>query len=313
MKIIFLARAKVEEHKGGTELNNRILVNIGLEKGHDVVEMDFNSYNRDEIKTADVVVISCGMRVFPVEEQHWILDNCKNVIRYDGDYGFCKFGNCKCFGDMTASAECGECTPSSELYMLHARYLKECKYYVFLSPGHVDMFKRFYDVPDDKVLLYVPFYKPDEDFQNQGLNRIKNSVLWAGRFSMSKGLSKTMTTMINNPEKKFFVCGQAATTEATTQIITQLNNINNCTYLGDIEHDTMPHIYNLMENFIFEGTWPDTGPGTILEAALCGCNLITNTKIATILSNNFKDLEDMRKQIIESKTRFWNKIEELKK
>ena len=65
----------------------------------------------------------------------------------------------------------------------------------------------------------------------------------------------------------------------------------------------------LAEKFIYDGYWPDTGPATVIEAQLCGCEVLTSPVKATILTNNFKDEADIRNRIRMAKKEYWNNLE----
>ena len=81
--------------------------------------------------------------------------------------------------------------------------------------------------------------------------------------------------------------------------------------MGHVPHEELPEIFNKYEGFIYKGLWPDTGPATVIEAMLCGCEIYTDPALATILTNNFKNDDDLRQRIKEAKPGFWKKLEEI--
>jgi len=311
MKIIFLTENTVEEYMGGAQMNTRSLVEVGRERGHVVEEMTRANMNKDELLTADLVVL-VKIKQFKDEDLEWVMDNCK-FIKSEMDYEFCEFGNCECFGEVDMIAGCGKCNSESRRIRLFNKLFDKAEYFSFFTPGQREMFRNFFGEKVDKSILQLQFYGDADKFHNMGLQRIHNSVFWVGRFSKSKGLDKVLAMAIKSPHINFFFCGKAATPQDTNRIIQLINNIGNCTYLGCIKYEDLPHYYNLMETFVYEGYWPDTGPATVIEAMLCGCNISANKRLATILSNNFTSEEDLRTRIAEAKPAFWKKLEEVLK
>ena len=308
MKIIFLTNDTVEEFHGGAQLNTRSLVLHGRELGHEVSEMTVKTYDREELKKADLVVL-VALKLFKPEDIYWVADNCK-FIKAEMDYAFCKFGNCKCFGEELEIDKCGQCNPNLEHMKLYDYLLDKSQYFVFFTPQQREHWRTFFGDKVDNSILYLQFYDDDKKFTNMGLTRLKNSILWVGRFSLSKGVPNILKIATENPDMNFYFVGKASTPDQTEAYVKLIKNVNNCTYLGHIPHDQLPLIYNLCEKFIYYGLWPDTGPATIVEAMLCGCQVLTEKHLATILSNDFKSIEDIRNRIRNSKDEFWNKIKE---
>jgi len=297
MKISFLIDQTLELHKGGAELNCRKLVELGREKGHEVLEItDGTKFKKSKIKGSDVVIL-VNIRSFKKDDIIWIINNFKS-FKLEMDYGFCETKNCSCFAKEDLIKKCNKC--NSELYNFYEKLIKNTTF-IFLSPRHKEIFETFFGKIDNSF-LYIPFYSDEKLYYDYKVTRIKNSVLWAGRMTPSKGVYNIIHKAIDNPQFEFFFAGKC-------EFPMVFRNISNCTYLGDIDFKTMPLLFNLMEIFIYEGNWPDTGPVTVLEALLCGCKLSTNKEVATILSNDFTTSTDLRKLINDSKEEFWKKIE----
>ena len=309
MKVIFLSNDTLEEYFGGAQLNTRSLVEYGKERGHDTSEMTVKTFNKKELKKADLVVM-VALKLFDYEDVRWVADNCK-FIKAEMDYAFCVFGNCKCFSNELEITKCGKCSPNMEHMKLYDELLDKSQYFVFFTPGQREHWRTFFGDKVDKSILYTQFYADDKEFYNMGLQRIPNSALWVGRFSLSKGVPNALKLAAEHPEMTFFFVGKAQTEQETALYRAHINNLNNCTYLGHMSHEQLPLLYNLCENFVYKGLWPDTGPATVYEAMLCGCNVITDTKFATILSNGHKTEKEIRKAIRNSKKIFWEKIEKI--
>ena len=48
---------------------------------------------------------------------------------------------------------------------------------------------------------------------------------------------------------------------------------------GSVPYDEIPNLMNRAKNFIFLPRWPEPQGRVVIEAALCGCNLITNDRV----------------------------------
>jgi glycosyltransferase involved in cell wall biosynthesis len=51
------------------------------------------------------------------------------------------------------------------------------------------------------------------------------------------------------------------------------------TYHGSVPYGEVPNLMNRAKNFVFLPRWPEPQGRVVIEAALCGCNLITNDHV----------------------------------
>ena len=51
------------------------------------------------------------------------------------------------------------------------------------------------------------------------------------------------------------------------------------TYHGTVLYDQVPILMNRAKNFVFLPRWPEPQGRVVIEAALCGCNLIVNENV----------------------------------
>lgn len=270
--------------------------------------MTLKTFDKARLVEADAIVL-VGLRQFKTDDLNWIIKNCKNIVKAEMDYGFCEFGNCKCFSSDELINNCGRCTPDNELIELYNQLFDKCKYFVFFTPAQREHFRKFFGNKVDNSILYVQFYDDLAKYYDMNLTRIPNSYLWCGRISVSKGWTETLMKASQHPDKRFFFIGKPHNPGDLAQVKTLIENQRNCCYLGSYPHDQMYLFYNLMENFVYDGQWPDTGPATVIEAKLCGCTVYASPHTATILSNNFISDQDIRDRITQSKELFWTKLE----
>ena len=81
------------------------------------------------------------------------------------------------------------------------------------------------------------------------------------------------------------------------------------TYHGSVPYSEIPVLMNRAKNFVFLPRWPEPQGRVVVEAAMCGCNLITNQNVGATsfpfdIANpaNFAGAED----------EFWSAIEQIK-
>lgn len=80
------------------------------------------------------------------------------------------------------------------------------------------------------------------------------------------------------------------------------------TYHGVVPYEKIPEYMNRAKNFVFFPRWPEPQGRVVVEAALCGCNLITNDKVGAT-SFPFDISEPTNFEAADNE--FWEKIERL--
>lgn len=77
------------------------------------------------------------------------------------------------------------------------------------------------------------------------------------------------------------------------------------TWLGKVPYDELPNLYNRARNFVFLPRWPEPMGRVVIEAALCGCQIIGNDRVGA-LSFPF-DLADPN-NYADARERFWRRV-----
>jgi glycosyltransferase involved in cell wall biosynthesis len=84
-------------------------------------------------------------------------------------------------------------------------------------------------------------------------------------------------------------------------------NLDFGTYHGTIPYDQVPNLMNRAKNFVFLPRWPEPQGRVVIEAALSGCQLITNERVgATSFDFDISRPENFNHPTLE----LWQKIEE---
>ena len=78
------------------------------------------------------------------------------------------------------------------------------------------------------------------------------------------------------------------------------------TYHGVVSYEKIPLLMNRAQNFVFLPRWPEPQGRVVIEAALCGCNLITNERVGATSfpfdisdANNFHNATQELWEVIE--------------
>jgi glycosyltransferase involved in cell wall biosynthesis len=80
------------------------------------------------------------------------------------------------------------------------------------------------------------------------------------------------------------------------------------TYHGSVPYSEIPIFMNRAKNFVFLPRWPEPQGRVVVEAALCGCNLITNENVgATSFPFDIRNPANFT----HASDEFWTAIEEL--
>jgi glycosyltransferase involved in cell wall biosynthesis len=137
---------------------------------------------------------------------------------------------------------------------------------IFCSPAHLEEFSRFlHERPKNSYAFYQEI--DTKIFNN--LNQKRDiPYLYVGALNWFKGLDRAIEIFGNSGLK---IIGRK--TEAVKSIPSHIE------YLGEKNAIELSQIYNKTINFVHLPRCQESFCRTVVEAALCGCNLITNENI----------------------------------
>ncbi|MBX9811961.1 MAG: hypothetical protein K2Y16_10170 [Burkholderiales bacterium] len=165
---------------------------------------------------------------------------------------------------------------------------------IFLSPLHQRITYRVLQL-DDSTPHFV--MKPSIDgsrFYNRNLER-DIDYLFVGVIGEAKGLA-AMRARFRDADIHF--AGRLAPGAG----------LDFGTYHGHVPYDKVPELMNRARHFVFLPRWPEPQGRVVVEAALCGCKLITNENVgATSFPFDISRIENFRNAADE----FWERIENL--
>ena len=311
MKINYVAYLDPFEYGGGGELTWRRLLEVGTELGHKIkVSSVYKSVKIDIFKKADLFLLA-NIYNNPVRfkprrlKRFFDKDFIKNIIRNEK---YIHFDNAYCdVCDLPGYLPCnglirGQECPfkrrwtfwlSKKCFRNSTRDLyKYSILNVFLSPFHRKTVQKMLE--EDIVGDYYEC-KPVIDYRKFYDQKIERHIdnLFVGVICEAKGL--------NNMKKQF--------PDGNIVMIGKTKKGEDKKFgkrLGYVPYEEMPTYYNRTRNFVFLPRWPEPRGRAVLEAALCGCNLICNDSVGA-LSFPF-DIRDP-KRFSNAEEEFWEIVE----
>lgn len=192
------------------------------------------------------------------------------------------------------------------------RYLKEnqriklfqsCKKTFFLTDFHYQLFKVNYgDIFKNIEIVADPI--DTNLFFDKKQNR-EDKILYVGFMHEMKGTTTFFEYVFSKPETEFVIAGWGS------NMYTFLaQNAPNVKFLGPVEYENMPDLYNQYETIFYSPILPEPFCRSICEAALCG------TRIMSFSPKNIGCLNEMDrlgKDILKNNCEnapeiFWEKI-----
>ena len=291
MKINFVSYVDPTRHSGGGEMISMDIINSGLEKGHTFTMSSVRPGKRmefDESADLDIVVDLFNYPVtlksrgawqdFPQEFKNQIIRRHKFVHLSNAYVDICNEPYLPCSGNILQ--KCSYKTSkhffrnlalrdfSGKCFSLRPQvrdFFSKSKLNIFLSPLHRDTVLNILNTD-----LLPPSYvlSPTVDskrFFNQNLVR-NIEYLFVGVIGEAKGLEEMRHRYAG---EDIHFAGK----------IFPGASLNFGTYHGAISYDEVPNLMNRAKNFVFLPRWPEPQGRVVIEAALCGCNLITNNLV----------------------------------
>jgi len=164
----------------------------------------------------------------------------------------------------------------------------------FVSPLHKRIASSVLGLEEEKGRVLPPLIDTDK-FSNQHQERdIEN--LFVGVLSEAKGLV--------NMRKKF---SKKSITLIGRSVDGRKPEFGD--FLGQVSYEKVPEYMNRARNFVFMPRWPEPQGRVVVEAALCGCNLILNENVG---ADSFGFELDQPENLLDAEEEFWNELEQIR-
>lgn len=319
MKINFVSYLNPFKFSGGGETVNKTLINTGRERGHKFTFTTAKDYQSGFDETADLDFL-VDVFNFPHTiksrgnwirlDQNLISEIVKNrpFVHLSHAYvDVCNLGYLPCSG--VASNPCPSKSNFSISRSIISRELgSKCFAQnglvtqsftsslanIFVSPLHLRTTEKILNLTLQNNSIILKPVISLQDFKNMGLERdIEN--LFVGVISEAKGYYNLREEY---KDKSIVLAGK----------LHPDIKLDFGTYLGELPYSEMPALMNRAKNFVYLPRWPEPQGRVVVEAALSGCNLVTNENVGAISFDfDISQPENLEKPEEE----FWESLEEV--
>lgn len=275
MKIAWLSYLDPHVFTGGGELANRTLIETGRRRGHEIavspwlrtrpqrVARRLGLHRRVAVDwDADVFVLANlrnqGARgdLFPERLVRRVLATGRAVVLADAWVDICPL-------DLPCDGDVSRCPPACSKRWGNLLY-GSARAAVFVSPMQRRLAEQVLDAELPRCVLYAPPTIDTDRFRPLGLER-DIDVLYVGTINEAKGY--------DNLIERF---GASRLTFAGRNA---LGREVEGTYLGPRPYEELPELYNRARTFAHLPRWNEPMGRTVVEAALCGCELVLNDRV----------------------------------
>jgi len=269
MKVLWIQDFNTKQHKGGAQQTNEVMIQVGLKKGHEINVITYEDKLPDN-KEYDVTIVNNMTKFAYSDIEHLKRNKC---VRYEHDYW---------------------------LADNYKDSFKGYKHSIFLSPLHYEttVKKVGYNIEDYSIL---PSPIDSKLFNTKDRDPIKNTVAVVGNMCELKGLNEFMVYLESNPSTVFNIVGWGET-EA-------LKKYPNVKIYEQMSLKNIARFYKRNESFYHRPLWNEPFGRTVVEAYLCGCNLICNSNVGALSYGwDFNDYDKIKREVNTS-NKFWKIIE----
>lgn len=265
MRVLFIHDFTVEQWLGGAQIEIEWMREVGKRKGHECLLLTPDNYDREMVKSADLIVLNNIAR-FSNEEIKWVVSQ-KPYIKWEHDYSFTLPGRKGFFINLFQHSICN----------------------IFLSPLHLNEHLSQIPIQNAKNLVMASPMNVDL-FRNMNIERDMDFI-YVGRISPVKGIMNVLITAAVNPDKTFYFVGSGPVEK-------MVKEVPNCRLLGEIPHEKMAEIYSRAKFLIHLPIWKEPFGQIVVQAKLCGCSLILNQNVGAVSFSWFFSDDNKLREIL---------------
>jgi len=304
VRIAWLSYLDCHVFDGGGELAQRRVIAAGRGRGHKISESPFlrsrpqRALRRSGLLrslaidwSADLFVLA-NIRNCPQIPQRFPHELIERALATGRAVAFQDAWVDVCPLDVPCGGDRSRCRPECDRTFGNELFGTACAA-VFVSPLHRDIVAGSLDTPlPDEVVLARPMVDADH-FRPRDLER-DIDVLYVGTISAAKGYYELLERF--GPERLTFA-GPA-----------YLGHEVEGRYLGRFSQDELPALYSRARTFAHLPRWHEPQGRTVVEAALCGCEIVTNDRVGVTYFPRaaWTDADSVRGH----PARFWDELEQ---
>ncbi len=244
MKILLVSDFGIAHSLGGAQRSNQLILNEGIERGHDISIYHYDTDSSLLWENYDIV-ISSNLEMIS-RTNPMIIQYCSaspNHVRLEHDF-------CRYLDNNIREYLYENCAKTFFLTTYH--YKKFVEYYG-------DYFRNVEIVPD-------PISK--DRFYDMELER-KDDILYVGFMHPLKGTDNFINYIINNKDKTFTVAGWGDSRYEDCMVSEP--NVN---FLGKIDYVDMVQLYNSHKQMYYNPDFDEPFCRAVGEALMCGVDII---------------------------------------
>jgi glycosyltransferase involved in cell wall biosynthesis len=304
MRITWLSFLDVNAFSGGGERAQRELIEVGRSRGHSIIESAllrgrFQRVLRRASRfthvrvdwSADIFVLSnlrncpqLGLSL-PADLIDRILANRRVALVEDAWLDTCQL-DMPCGGDPSACPRACDRTWANRLF-------GRAQIVVFVSPMQQRMIRSVLSARSRHFeIVRRPFIDVTR-FRPLGLER-DIEILYVGAINEAKGYHNLINRF--GPARITFV-GRNGMNEPIAG-----------KYLGEVPYEQLPELYNRAQTFAHLPQWHEPMGRAVVEAALCGCELVTNERVG--VTSFPRDEWTDPAVVSDNGERFWTEFEQ---
>lgn len=304
VRIAWISYLDCHAFDGGGELGQRRLIAAGRARGHEISESAFlRSRSQRALRrsgllrnvavdwSADLFVLANILNCPQIPQRlprkliERALGTGRAVAFQDAWVDVCPL-DVPCGGDRS------QCPPQCDRSFGNELFSAACAA-VFLSPLHRDVVAAALETPlPEEVVLVRPLIDTHH-FRPHALER-DIDVLYVGRINAAKGYYELV--------ERF---GRQRLTFAGPDY---LGHPIEGRYLGPVSQEELPALYSRARTFAHLPRWYEPQGRTVVEAALCGCEIITNERVG--VTHYPREVWTDPETVRGHPARFWDEFEQ---
>lgn len=274
---------------GGAEYTDSILMRMGVERGHNIFSINarmegYEWATGERMMVRDLpglienrihAVILCNTEWFHPETLKQAIERAIEhevpIIYHPHHFTPCRYIGLPGTTEELCESQCGGlfACQSSYRYHFYKWILQNASTTIYLSPLQRETFLAAYG--DDVDYGYYHCCPPpiSKEFSDFEITRMLDAVtVGGGRFQ--KGILNHIAWLEKNPDRTLDIWGKIDIDPH--KLPARIN------YKGTIGNKGLPNVLNLYKSFVYYPACQEAYGRVIAEAALCGCEMLVDTK-----------------------------------
>jgi glycosyltransferase involved in cell wall biosynthesis len=303
LKIAWLSYLDAHAFDGGGELHQRAIIDAGRARGHSIVQSPFlrgraqralrrtQLYRRIKVEWGADAFVLADIRNAPALRERFPEDLVRRALSTGRAFVLQTAWVDVCPFDVPCEGDPSRCVAGCDRAWARELY-SQARGAIFVSPLHCRTIAALLDgrLPNVQILMR-PTVDVDRFYPRAEARDI--DVLYVGTISEAKGYSALLERFGAN--RLTFVGKNLVGGSIEGR------------YLGFVPRDELPVLYNRARTFAHLPAWVEPMGLGVSEAALCGCEIVTNERVGV---TTYPD-EDWRNPDVVHRNpdRFWDEFE----